>query len=125
MNFNANISDVVNAFLKEYYCSKKNCIDLSNLFSQYCICTLNNEEYCGYYNILKKYIEANIIRSCYSDLIYSHQIINNKLVLSVSGLWNGVSIYDTHTFTKHFNEVFVIGYDFNKFVVDNYILTIK
>ena len=75
-----------------------------DFFDEKCKCTLNNEEFCGAYNILVKYAQAGINKFNYKQLGGNVQPSDNGFIISVSGICQSISFQNTVQKEQHFSS---------------------
>lgn len=91
------------------------------LFSPDVKCTFNNEEIIGEYNLLVKMLENNISRVSYVKLTGSSQPVStNKVLLNVTGIWQGITFQNQYTESKGFSETFILEKASDKIYVINH-----
>lgn len=120
-----NQTEMSYAFCNLYYSNvhTKGLSAVLHLFDISAKCNINGSEHVGMHNILVKFAEANISKMSYDKLSCNSQIIDNSLLIQVTGLTQYITFSNSFTNIVPFSEIFILKpvNNTSTFHVTNYI----
>ena len=115
---------ITNQFCNMYYSRANIGINfILDMFQPNALCTVQNEELKGAYNLLINLTNQGIARYEYYNVSITHQILsNNHIMINTNGVMRSVGFWLQTTDLIRFNETFVIEYDGISWKIRNYMI---